>query len=202
MPRATVHSGKVLAEELETLGVTPTELSRQIAVPPNRISQIINAKRAITACLLYVPHFPRGGGACAGPFIRQAGYDVAVANRRSPGGRKRGLPRRRRRLQPLRPRGTGERARSGTPQVRLVPDFQRPGRQRMAAAGDHHTVPGSDRHERDEVRVRTGSGERDAAGVGRPRRARAPHRARADPNWPGRYAAYMVAEQAGEELSS
>lgn len=43
-----VHPGKVLAEELEALGVTPTELSRQIAVPPNRISQIINGKRAIS----------------------------------------------------------------------------------------------------------------------------------------------------------
>ncbi len=48
MARSAVHPGKVLAEELETLGVTPTELSRQIAVPPNRISQIINGKRAIT----------------------------------------------------------------------------------------------------------------------------------------------------------
>jgi addiction module HigA family antidote len=48
MPRSAIHSGKVLAEELETLGVTPTELSRQLAVPPNRISQIINGKRAIT----------------------------------------------------------------------------------------------------------------------------------------------------------
>ena len=48
MPRPAIHPGKVLAEELDALGVTPTELSRQIAVPPNRISQIINGKRAIT----------------------------------------------------------------------------------------------------------------------------------------------------------
>lgn len=48
MPRTAVHPGKVLAEELDTLGVTPTELARQIEVPPNRISQIINGKRAIT----------------------------------------------------------------------------------------------------------------------------------------------------------
>lgn len=48
MPRPAVHPGKILAEELDALGVTPTELSRQIAVPPNRISQIINGKRAIT----------------------------------------------------------------------------------------------------------------------------------------------------------
>jgi addiction module HigA family antidote len=48
MPRPVVRPGKVLAEELQSLGVTPTELARQIEVPPNRISQIINGKRAIT----------------------------------------------------------------------------------------------------------------------------------------------------------
>lgn len=48
MSRSAVHPGKVLAEELDALGVTPTELARQIEVPPNRISQIINGKRAIT----------------------------------------------------------------------------------------------------------------------------------------------------------
>lgn len=48
MPRPAIHPGKVLADELATLGVSPTELARQIDVPPNRISQIINGKRAIT----------------------------------------------------------------------------------------------------------------------------------------------------------
>lgn len=48
MTRPAVHPGKTLAEELEALGVSPTELARQIDVPPNRISQIINGKRAIT----------------------------------------------------------------------------------------------------------------------------------------------------------
>jgi antitoxin HigA-1 len=48
MPHLAVHPGKVLAQELESLGVTPTELARQLEVPPNRISQIINGKRAIT----------------------------------------------------------------------------------------------------------------------------------------------------------
>ena len=43
-----VHPGEVLKEELEALGVTPTEFARQIEVPPNRISQIIAGKRAIT----------------------------------------------------------------------------------------------------------------------------------------------------------
>ena len=34
--------------ELEELGITPTEFSRQIEVPPNRVSQIIGGKRSIT----------------------------------------------------------------------------------------------------------------------------------------------------------
>ncbi len=48
MPRPALHPGKVLADELTALSVSPTELARQIDVPPNRISQIINCKRAIT----------------------------------------------------------------------------------------------------------------------------------------------------------
>ena len=43
-----VHPGKVLKDELDELGVTPTEFARQIDVPPNRISQIIAGKRAVT----------------------------------------------------------------------------------------------------------------------------------------------------------
>jgi addiction module HigA family antidote len=38
----------VLADEIEEIGVSPTELARQLAVPANRISQIIQGKRAVT----------------------------------------------------------------------------------------------------------------------------------------------------------
>ena len=48
MPRPAIHPGEILADELIELQITPTELSRQISVPPNRISQIIQGKRAIT----------------------------------------------------------------------------------------------------------------------------------------------------------
>lgn len=48
MARTPIHPGEILAEELEELGVSPTELSRQIRVPANRVSQIINGKRAVT----------------------------------------------------------------------------------------------------------------------------------------------------------
>ena len=48
MLRRVVHPGEVLKGELEEFGITLTELARQIAVPPNRVSQIIAGKRSIT----------------------------------------------------------------------------------------------------------------------------------------------------------
>ena len=48
MFRRAVHPGEVLKGELEELGITPTEFARQIAVPPNRVSQIIAGKRSVT----------------------------------------------------------------------------------------------------------------------------------------------------------
>ena len=48
MLKRVVHPGEILKDELEELGVTPTEFARQIAVPPNRVSQIIAGKRSIT----------------------------------------------------------------------------------------------------------------------------------------------------------
>ena len=48
MNRPAIHPGEVLADELEEIGISSTELSRQLAVPANRISQIIQGKRAIS----------------------------------------------------------------------------------------------------------------------------------------------------------
>ncbi len=48
MSRTPVHPGEILADELAGLGITPTELSRQLRVPHNRITQIIRGQRAIT----------------------------------------------------------------------------------------------------------------------------------------------------------
>ena len=42
------HPGTILKGELAELGITAAEFARQIDVPPNRISQIISGKRAIT----------------------------------------------------------------------------------------------------------------------------------------------------------
>ena len=48
MFKRVVHPGSILKDELDELGITPTEFARQIDVPPNRISQIIGGKRSIT----------------------------------------------------------------------------------------------------------------------------------------------------------
>ncbi len=49
MSRTPIHPGEILAEELKVIGITCSELSRQIKVPENRIPQIIAGKRSITA---------------------------------------------------------------------------------------------------------------------------------------------------------
>jgi addiction module HigA family antidote len=49
MARTPIHPGEILADELEGIGLTAAELARLLEVPPNRISQIISGKRAITA---------------------------------------------------------------------------------------------------------------------------------------------------------
>jgi addiction module HigA family antidote len=46
--RPAIHPGEILAEELGEIAVTPTELARQLRVPANRITQIIQGKRSIT----------------------------------------------------------------------------------------------------------------------------------------------------------
>lgn len=43
-----VHPGEVLQDELKELNVTPTAFAREIEVPPNRVSQIIAGKRAVS----------------------------------------------------------------------------------------------------------------------------------------------------------
>jgi len=44
MPRPAIHPGEILADELEELSKTCTELARQIKVPTNRITQIVQGK--------------------------------------------------------------------------------------------------------------------------------------------------------------
>jgi antitoxin HigA-1 len=48
MTRHPIHPDEILSDELAELSLTASALARQINVPPNRISQIIQGKRAIT----------------------------------------------------------------------------------------------------------------------------------------------------------
>jgi len=49
MARTPIHPGEHLAEELKELGISAAALARQIDVPVNRVTEIINGKRAVTA---------------------------------------------------------------------------------------------------------------------------------------------------------
>src|SRR6201997_246300 len=49
MARTPIHPGEHLAEELKELGISAAELARQIDVPVNRVTGIVNGQRAITA---------------------------------------------------------------------------------------------------------------------------------------------------------
>jgi addiction module HigA family antidote len=47
--RTPIHPGEHLAEELREVSISAAELSRQLDVPVNRITGIINGQRGITA---------------------------------------------------------------------------------------------------------------------------------------------------------
>jgi addiction module HigA family antidote len=58
MPVTAIHPGEHLAEELEALDMSAAELARQLDVPTNRITQILNGTRAITGdTALRLAHF-------------------------------------------------------------------------------------------------------------------------------------------------
>ena len=44
-----VHSGELLRDELEELGMSASVLASELAVPTNRITSILNGQRGITA---------------------------------------------------------------------------------------------------------------------------------------------------------
>ena len=53
-----IHPGEHLAEELNELGISAAELARQLDVPTNRVTEILNGKRAITGdTALRLAHF-------------------------------------------------------------------------------------------------------------------------------------------------
>ncbi|HEY2933519.1 MAG TPA: HigA family addiction module antitoxin [Acidobacteriota bacterium] len=58
MALTAIHPGEHLAEELEALNMSAAALARQLKVPTNRITEIINGQRAITGdTALRLAHF-------------------------------------------------------------------------------------------------------------------------------------------------
>src|SRR5207244_12609665 len=56
--RLKIHPGKHLAEELKALGMSAAELARQMKVPTNRVTGILNGQRAVTGdTALRLGHF-------------------------------------------------------------------------------------------------------------------------------------------------
>ena len=44
-----IHPGEVLRDELEALGLSANAIARALDVPPNRITEILNGTRAVSA---------------------------------------------------------------------------------------------------------------------------------------------------------
>jgi addiction module HigA family antidote len=58
MGRRAIHPGEHLAEQLEALAMSAAELARQLGVPTNRITAILNGQRAVTGnSALRLGHF-------------------------------------------------------------------------------------------------------------------------------------------------
>jgi addiction module HigA family antidote len=58
MGRSAIHPGEHLAEQLHELGMTAAQLARQLKVPTNRVTAILNGQRAVTGdTALRLGHF-------------------------------------------------------------------------------------------------------------------------------------------------
>jgi antitoxin HigA-1 len=58
MGRTATHPGEHLAEQLEELRMSAAELARQLKVPTNRITEILNGRRSVTGdTALRLGHF-------------------------------------------------------------------------------------------------------------------------------------------------
>jgi len=77
-----IHPGEHLAEELDALNMSAAELARQLDVPTNRITAIINGQRAITGdTALRLGHF---FGTSAEFWLNlQSLYDLRVAEQKA-----------------------------------------------------------------------------------------------------------------------
>ena len=85
-----IHPGEHLAEELKELGMSAAELARQLDVPTNRVTEILNGRRAITGdTALRLAHFL---GTTAEFWLNsQSLYEIRVAQKKA-GKSIKGLP--------------------------------------------------------------------------------------------------------------
>ena len=90
MPLTAIHPGEHLAEELKELGMSAAELARQLDVPTNRVTEILNGRRAITGdTALRLAHFL---GTTAEFWLNlQSLYEIRVAQKKA-GKSIKGLP--------------------------------------------------------------------------------------------------------------
>ena len=77
-----IHPGEHLAEELKELGMSAAELARNLDVPTNRITGILNGQRAITGdTALRLAHF---FGTSAEFWLNlQSLYELRVAQKKA-----------------------------------------------------------------------------------------------------------------------
>src|SRR6266705_4590879 len=82
MAITVIHPGEHLAEKLKALNISAAELARQLKVPTNRITQIVNGTRAITGdTALRLAHF---FGTSAEIWLNlQSRYDLWLAQKKA-----------------------------------------------------------------------------------------------------------------------
>src|ERR1700716_1204926 len=95
MAVTAIHPGEHIAEELKALNMSAAELARQLDVPTNRITQILNGTRAITGdTALRLAHF---FGTSAEFWLNlQSLYELRIAQEKA-GKSIKGLPKLKRR---------------------------------------------------------------------------------------------------------
>lgn len=82
MTVAAIHPGEHLAEELRELQMSAAELARQLKVPTNRITEILNGRRNITGdTALRLSHF--FGTSAEFWMSLQNLYDIRLAERKA-----------------------------------------------------------------------------------------------------------------------
>ena len=79
---SAIHPGEHLAEELKELSMSAAELARQLDLPTNRVTEILNGRRAITGdTALRLAHF---FGTTAEFWLNlQSLYELRVAQKKA-----------------------------------------------------------------------------------------------------------------------